>query len=177
MWKYKKYVLLLCMAGFLAGIVYANLAVSSLLSEAGIFNDYFLTQYSQADVLITDYLWYITKIRMGWLLMLAVLGCTKAKKAAAGLFLIWTGFSCGMVMTTAVVKMGLKGLLLCLAALMPHIFFYGAGYLILVFTCLRYPESRWNASKTISVILLVLTGILLECYVNPAVMQWVIGMI
>lgn len=175
--KYKKYVLLFCMAGFLAGIIYSNLAVSNLLAEAGIFNDYFLSQYSQSDVLVTDYLWYISKIRLGWLLALVVLGCTKAKKAAAGVFLAWTGFCCGMIMTAAVLKMGLKGLLLCLAALMPHIFFYGAGYLILLITYLRYPESRWNASKTVSVFLLVLSGILLECYVNPVIMQWFIGMI
>lgn len=177
MWKCKKYVLVFCMTGFFAGIVYSNLAVSSFLSEAGIFNDYFLSQYSQADILVTDYFWYISKIRLGWLLVLVVLGCTKAKKAAAGLFLAWTGFSCGMVMTAAVLKMGLKGLLLCLAALIPHIFFYGAGYLILLLTYLCYPESRWNVSKIASVFLLVLSGILLECYVNPAIMQWFIGMI
>lgn len=173
----KKYVLIFCMAGFLAGIIYSNAAVSSLLSEAGIFNDYFLDQYVQSDILTTDYLWYVSRIRLGWLGVLALLGCTKARKAAAGGFLAWTGFSCGMMMTAAVLKLGLKGLLLCIAALMPHVFFYCAGYLILLLHELRYPESRWYVSKTVSVCLLIFSGILLECYVNPVIMQWVIGMI
>ena len=74
-------------------------------------------------------------------------------------------------MTAAVLKMGEKGLVLCLIALTPHLFFYAAGYLILLWYLFRYPEVRWNLSKTVCMAFLILTGFLLECYVNPVLMQ------
>lgn len=50
-------------------------------------------------------------------------------------------------------------------------FFYAAGYLILLWYLFRYPEVRWNLSKTVCMAFLILTGFLLECYVNPVLMQ------
>lgn len=74
-------------------------------------------------------------------------------------------------MAAAVLKMGLKGMVLCLVALTPHFFFYIAGYMILLWYFFSYPASKWNASKTICMILFVAVGILLESYVNPMLMQ------
>ena len=105
------------------------------------------------------------------LFLLAALGSTKLRKASAAVFLAWTGFSLGLIMTAAVLKMGGKGLVLCLIALTPHLFFYAAGYLILLWYLFRYPEVRWNLSKTVCMAFLILTGFLLECYVNPVLMQ------
>lgn len=173
----KKYMALLCALGFLAGILYSNVAQNHLISEMGIFSDYFLSQYLQTDILVTDYLWYITKVRTIPMGILVILGCTRARKIASGAFLAWTGFACGMLMTAAVLKLGLKGLLLCVMALTPHIFFYAVSYLVVVIHFLRVPESAWNVSKTVSVVLFMLAGILLECYVNPAVMQWFVNIL
>lgn len=173
----KKYMALLCAVGFLAGIIYSNVVQSHLISEMGIFSDYFLNQYLQTDILVTDYLWYLTKVRVIPMGILVILGCTRARKILSGIFLAWTGFACGMIMTAAVLKLGLKGLLLCVAALMPHIFFYTVSYLIVLIHFFRFPESDWNASKTVSVILFMLAGIVLECYVNPVIMQWFVGVL
>ena len=85
--------------------------------------------------------------------------------------LLWTGFSCGLIMTAAVIKMGVKGWLFCLAAFTPHLFFYAAGYLILLWYLLRYPGVQWNLSKTAATAFLLVTGILLECYVNPVLLE------
>ena len=52
-------------------------------------------------------------------------------------------------MTSSVLKMGVKGIILCLIALTPHFIFYIAGYLILLWYFFSYPESRWNLSKTV----------------------------
>lgn len=173
----KKYVALLCTIGFLAGIIYSNVAQNHLVSEMGIFSDYFLSQYLQTDILATDYLWYIMKVRTIPMGILVILGCTRIRKIIAAFFLAWTGFACGMIMTAAVLKLGLKGLLLCAAALVPHIFFYAISYLIVVIHFFRFPKSEWNASKTLSVILFMLAGILLESYVNPTVMEWFVGIL
>ena len=43
--------------------------------------------------------------------------------------------------------------------------------MILLWYFFSYPESRWNLSKTVSFLLFIAVGILLECYVNPVIMQ------
>ena len=143
----RMYVVWICMAGFLAGILYANVLAADEIAGIGIFQEYFLGRFSGVEILSADYIWYIARIR------------------AVPLFLL------GLIMTAAVLKMGGKGLVLCLIALTPHLFFYAAGYLILLWYLFRYPEVRWNLSKTVCMAFLILTGFLLECYVNPVLMQ------
>ncbi len=167
----KKFLALFCMAGFLVGIVYANLMSKDLTAGMGIFNEYFLSQYTQTEIDTAEYLWYIIRIRVMPAALLAALGCTRLRKGVVAVFLAWTGFCCGMIMTLAVLKIGIKGLVLCLIALIPHIIFYAAGYLILVWYLFTYPESRWNLSKMVSMGLFIAVGVLLECYVNPIIME------
>lgn len=167
----RTYVVFICMTGFVIGIVYSNLLANQEIADMGIFHEYFLGRFPKLDILTADFIWYVARIRICPILILAALGCTKFRKAAAVVFLVWTGFSCGMILTAAVLKMGGRGLVLCLIALTPHLFFYAAGYLVLLWYLLRYPQVRWNFPKTVSMVLLLLTGLLLECYVNPVLMQ------
>ena len=167
----RTYVVFICMTGFVIGIVYSNFLARQEIADMGIFHEYFLGQFARLDILTVDFIWYVAKIRIFPVLILAALGCTKLRKAAAAMFLVWTGFSLGLIMTAAVLKMGGRGLVLCLIALTPHLFFYAAGYLVLVWYLFRYPVAQWNLSKTVSMILLLLTGLILECYVNPVLMQ------
>ena len=135
----RTYAVWICMAGFLAGIVYANLPARNEIADMGIFQEHFFSRFSQADTMSAGFLWYVARIRLMPALFLAVFGCTRFRKGAAAVMLLWTGFSCGLIMTAAVIKMGVKGWLFCLAAFTPHLFFYAAGYLILLWYLLRYP--------------------------------------
>lgn len=159
------------MLGFFIGIVYANLMSGDYIAGMGIFSEYFLNQYSQAEIDVTEYLWYVVRVRTVPLFLVAALGCCRLRRCVVGGFLAWTGFCGGMIMTSAVLKMGIKGLILCLIALTPHFAFYAAGYVVLLWYLFLYPETRWNLSKTISMTMLVAVGILLECYLNPIVME------
>lgn len=160
-----------CMLGFLIGIVYANLISKDYIASIGIFSDFFLSQYSQAEIDVMEYMWYIIRVRVIPLALVAALGCTRIRKGIVGGFLAWTGFCAGMIMTSAVLKMGVKGLILCLIALTPHFLFYAAGYLVLLWYLFTYPEARWNLAKTVSMALFIAVGVLLECYVNPIIME------
>ena len=147
----KKHFILFYMLGFFIGIVYANLMSKDYITSMGIFNEFFLSQYMQADVDVAEYIWYVVRIRVAPVAVICALGCTRLRKLVVVLFLLWTGFSSGMIMTSSVLKMGVKGILLW--------YFFS------------YPESRWNLSKTVSFLLFIAVGILLECYVNPVIMQ------
>ncbi len=167
----KKFLAVFCMLGFFAGIIYANLMSKDYIASIGIFNEFFLDQYSQAEIDVMEYMWYVIRIRVTPVILIAALGSTRLRRAVAAAFLAWTGFGGGMIMTSAVLKMGIKGLILCLIALTPHFIFYAAGYMVLLWYLYTCPESKWNMAKTVSMILFITVGVLLECYVNPIIME------
>ena len=78
---------------------------------------------------------------------------------------------CGWSETRVVAVFSIVTAILCLIALIPHFVFYAAGYIVLLWYLFTYPEAKWNLSKTVSMLLFVAVGILLECYVNPIIME------
>lgn len=174
-WESKRYFVLFYMLGFLIGILYANLLSKDYITNLGIFNDYFLKQYMLSEVDTAGYFWYILKIRIMPVIFVGALGCTRIRKGIVVGVILWTGFSSGMMLTVAVMKMGVKGIILCIIALIPQFLFYIAAWLILLWFLFCYPEVKWNSSKMISFALLMAMGILLECYVNPVLVKLFIG--
>lgn len=169
--KNQRMLVAFCMLGFVAGIIYANLMTDDYIGNIGIFSDFFLKQYGKVEIEAANYFWYLGKIRMMPIIFLVVLGYTRFRKAIVSIFLLWTGFSCGMIMTASVLQMGIRGLILCLIGMTPHMIFYIAGYLIPIWYFYTYPAMRWNVQKTISTILFLAVGLVLEVYVNPILMQ------
>lgn len=170
-----KHCVLYYMLGFCAGILYANLFAKDYIISMGILSEYFLNQYSADEIETAEYLWYVARIRLTPVLLLGALGCTKLRKGIVAAFILWTGFSSGLLFTSAVIKMGVKGIILCLIALIPQFLFYAAGYLALLWYLYTYPQVRWNLMTTVIFIFLLAVGILLECYVNPVLMQMFIS--
>ena len=101
----KKHFILFYMLGFFIGIVYANLMSKDYITSMGIFNEFFLSQYMQADVDVAEYIWYVVRIRVAPVAVICALGCTRLRKLVVVLFLLWTGFSSGMIMPSSVLKM------------------------------------------------------------------------
>lgn len=167
----KKCFVLCYMAGFFVGILYSNFVSGAYIAGTGILDDYFLEQYARMEINTAEFLWYVAYLRILPAMLLFALGCTRFRKAAALFYIAWTGFSSGMVLVTAVMKMGVKGIILCLLCLIPQIICYIAGYLMLLWFLFSYPSVRWNMSKTMCFSLFMLTGILLECYVNPVIVK------
>ena len=65
--------------------------------------------------------------------------------------------------------MGVKGIVLTVTALMPQGLFYALAGILLFHYMLEYPVVRWDTGKSIRLGLLVMMGILAECYVNPVI--------
>ena len=66
---------------------------------------------------------------------------------------------------------GIKGIVLCVIAVMPQGVFYILSGILLFEYMLEYPVVRWNSGKTIKLIMLVLLGMITECYVNPVIIR------
>lgn len=165
------------MAGFVGGILYANLISGQCVTTSGIFSEYFLNQYTQMEIVTEDYIWYVMRVRIVPFLGICFLGCTRWKKVLVGGVLGWTGFSGGLLAVSAVMRLGIKGLVVCLVGLFPQACFYILAYAVLLIYLYRYPEGRWNAGKTVFILLDLVIGILLETYVNPVLMKMIIKVI
>lgn len=143
----QKYVLLAGMTGFLLGICSANLWMKQYVLDIGILNQYFLEQYNQTDIVYEAYLWYLVKSRgTPFVLLLAAAG-TRYRKTAVMLAAVWLGFCFGMVICTAIIKLGSKGIVLIVTALAPQGIFYAMAGIVLFRYMLEYPMVRWDAGE------------------------------
>ena len=110
----KKYFILCYMTGFFIGILYANLLSGDYMADIGILDDYFLEQYVQTEINTAEFLWYVAYLRLLPAVFLFTFGCTKLRKGAALVCILWTGFSSGLILVSDVMKLGMKGIVLCL---------------------------------------------------------------
>lgn len=163
------------MPGFLAGILYVNLTAGQNTADTGIFSEYFLKQYASVEVVIPKYIVYLMGIRLLPFLVMTGLAFTRARKAAAGIFIVWTGFLGGMLLAMAAFCMGVKGIILCLVGMLPHFVLYIPGYVVLLWFALTAPGSRWSRQKTVFVVLSMAMGVVLEGYINPILMKAFLG--
>lgn len=167
----KRYVFAAGMAGFITGILCANLWMKEYVLNIGIFHDFFLEQYQQKDIRTEAYLWYLIRIRSIPVLVFAALSKTRYRKMVVVLTILWTGFCMGLVLCTAIIKLKLKGIVLCMFALVPHGLFYAVGYITLFRYMLEYPVASWNKAKTWKWLLIMTAGVLSECYINPVIVH------
>ena len=160
--------------GFLLGILYENVIAKSMGNSARIFQTYFLEQYAQSKVIAEEYLIYVAKIRLLPFLWLLLLGCLKWKKLLVSIVVTWTGFLVGILTVSAVIQLGIKGIVICIVGMFPHMLFYAMAYGIYLVYLFRYPTKQWNVQKTIFVVLTLFLGLILEVYLNPILVGWVV---
>lgn len=166
--------MLFYMSGFLIGIFYANLIAKQYLSGAGIFDKYVLRQYIQLKIDPNDYLIYLVQMRLFPVMLLIAAGCTGLRSLSAALYLVWTGFDTGVLAVMAVLGLGLKGIVLCIAGLFPHGIAYALAQITVLWYFYTFPETKWNPYKTAVTAGLFLTGLLLEAYLGPEMIRAVL---
>lgn len=160
--------------GFFVGIIYENVIGNSSVITAELFLKNNLERYLQTNIILEKYLWYVVKTRVLLLAAICIFSCHKWKKLYVILCLGLIGFLGGIVAVSAVMQLGGKGILLCLAGMLPQGIFYGMVYSMLFIYWFRYPERTWNRTKMLFVIIMFLIGIVTEVYVNPIIVKGVI---
>ncbi len=162
-----KNLLTICLAvGFLIGILYENLVSKG--------NGISMEQLKNlSGVVVSEaYLWYVVKIRLIPLVVLLVIGLLKVRKIAILIGVLWTGFLAGVLLVSAVLLLGMKGILLCFLGMFPHMLFYGVSFGTLANYLFHYPKGQWNYAKSILVGFCMFLGIIFESYLNPVLMRW-----
>ena len=175
MFRSRKQLLAFFMPGFLLGIIYVNFIAKRYLAEPGIFSSGTLEQFLMVHISAGDYLWYLLRVRVVPFGVLAALAFTKMRKLSVALFLLWTGLSGGILISSAILSMGIRGSIFCLIGLMPQFLMYVPACFVLIWYSWSYPQNRWNRQKIVFVLLMLSMGMILEIYVNPIIVRWFIG--
>ena len=182
---YWRFFLLLYLAGFAAGILFVNLAWRYRTGDLETLT--LFTLQGSGTLRMEGYLWYLTKKRGGTLLVLHALGITVLGKLAIAAGLLWSGFLGGTLAAIAVLQLGAKGLAVLTAAAVPQIFVYLPAGLFYLTAVWRMSARSWAGEKLAegtyrdylmtsgAGLALIFCGILLECYVNPHVLEAVLG--
>lgn len=170
--RLRKQMLAFFAAGFVFGVVCANAAARIYHMESGVFGGRVLFGFQASGIEYGRYCAYILRLRAVPVLVLYAASRTKMRKAAAVLFLIWTGISAGILVSSAALGLGISGSVLCVAGIFPQFLFYIPAFFVLLQYCFAWPAVQWSRQKMIFTVLMTGAGIVLEVYVNPLVMQF-----
>lgn len=175
LYKNRNQLLIIILAvGFFVGILYENIVSKSQGMSIDLFQSYFLKQFAQVEIVTEEYLWYVAKARVVPFLLLLLLGCLRWKKTLVSIYVCWAGFLLGIITVSAVIPLGIKGILFCLAGMVPHIIFYVLAYGMYLLHLYHYPNRHWNATKTIFIVLMMFLGIALETYLSPIIIKSIV---
>ena len=177
----------LFMSGLFVGIILTNLQKSFLMESGGILNTDSLYAMRELKVDGCVLFYECLKQRLGSALLLAVLSTTYLGFVVCGGAALWYGICGGSLLAISVLRYGLKGLLLIIVGLLPQFFLYVPAFVLL----LRWGEDVYRRiyvhknikSETgkrllphklfvlLGILALVVTGCVLEAYVNPGILR------
>lgn len=164
-----------CVSGFMIGILYINLFVSDYIRISGVFSETYIHSFTNAEFIITDILGELLWRRGLPILLLVIFARTKYNRLLSLIILLWYSFIFGSFLSMGIITHGGKGLVLCIMSIIPHMFLYLLGYYLIFVYVFYLPNIRWNYMKSITLLLSILCGIVLECNINPIILKWYIG--
>lgn len=181
-----KLFLLLFAAGFVLGTVFANLAYQNRGQDVTELQMFSLEAVGSAVTDSKDYFFYLLPRRLAGMAVLQVIGATVLGVPLVIAELLGYGFFFGTFLGIALLQNGIRGMLLFAAALLPQYLLYvPAAFGMFTVICYMSGQviqrNRFFGKKAVQYSLwcllfltVVLWGILLECYVNPLILQWLI---
>lgn len=173
----KKQIFICALVGFLVGILFANFVADSYIVRSDLFSEYFLKQFLERKIVNGSYGIYLCCVRILPLLFMITIQQTKISKCVVWLFLLWTGFSCGLLMSVELMNLGPFGVLFYLAGIFPQFFAYLPAYAVVIIRVIEREEVRWSVQKLLLTSVFLIVGIALELFVNPWIVKVVIRLI
>lgn len=185
--------LLIFLTGFCLGIVFMNFAGLGSISKVGFMSRYMIEQFRYITIDPEKLFFYCLPKRCLPLFYLGVFGLTMFGFFVIGGFILWYGFSLGCLLTMSVIHLGIGGIVLCAASMIPHFLFYFPAffwgckgshkmcaylYYPHLSTEIIYGKKSRQIFRYILVFLIylfmVIAGIFLEAYINPLLLKQVI---
>lgn len=176
--------LFLFLAGFVAGVFLMNVGKKTLLENTGFLDEYSLYQMKYMSVESNAFFVYVLKKRLGTMGIILLLSSTYLGLAVLYCYAAWLGASLGMLLSAAIIRYGIKGILLVLTAAFPHYILYVPAW-IMMFCGARelyrsgglagrggngrdkMQEIRKKAGVFLAIGGIALAGAWMESYINP----------
>lgn len=186
---YRRWFFFFCI-GFLIGILFVNFYNGTFFLEEGIFGNTSINRLKYLDVDNGLLFRYVVCKRLKNFLFIGLLSATCFGIAATYACIVWQGLLTGMIITAAVIRFGMKGILLILSVFFPHQFLlFPASIMMLYWSyqncCFLYfpgknhfssfrPQKKQYVRQLLLlfwIIAVVLIGCILESYVNPILLS------
>lgn len=175
------------MVGFLIGILFTNIFGKAYILGVGLLGEYFLLHFKYTQINYNRLLMYVFQERIKLFLVICILGVTNIGIFVIGAFILWLGFSSGVLLSVAILKFGMKGIMICLSAVFPQFLIYIPVYLLYCDKLIDLKISGRSTLKKqkwlqyilfIGVGLIAISfGVVLESYINPIILKKVISLI
>ena len=171
-------------AGLFLGMLILNFGKSILLDNTGLLDEYTLYHMKYMTVDSSALFYYVLRNRLVRVLGLAVLSTTYLGMAVCVGYVFWYGMCAGIFLSAAVIRYGIKGILLVLAGIFPQYLLYVPMMIFLLLWCQRlyrmiylekHSASGLDKSRFLPKVILELGGVLLallagcvvESFLNP----------
>lgn len=168
------------MAGLFAGILLMNFGKSILLKNTGLLDEYTLYHMKYMTVDSSALFYYVLRNRLSRVLVLAVLSTTYLGMVVCIGAGFWYGMCAGAFLGAAVIRYGLKGILLVLTGIFPQYLIYVPAVLALLLWCRRIHRAIYYDREEhflpryllqlIGILLAIVAGAALESFLNPYLM-------
>lgn len=180
---YKKKLFFLFMLSFIGAVLVCNLFIRKDAYEAGILSEYFLKKFQYLDIDFSRLFFYVLEKRFKIICLLAVAGITMFGIWTAYAYTIWIGFSVGMMLSLVTIELGIKGIFVCIGAIVPQYILYIPCIILFLGKVYRMSCELYYQGGALSVnkkqlyfeyvlgililTFLILAGCFLESFVNP----------
>lgn len=183
----------LFMIGLFLGILFVNLGYETWISNGSLLGPEMVNRLKNSRPAGEGLLGYILRHRLSTGCFLCLVSMTLMGMPVLCAYIAYMGIAAGCLLSVAVVRYGIRGLLLMAAVLFPQALLLVPAYVLLFFWAVdvnrtfyapktqiegyeRYSR-RYYIKKTaqiIGIMAVVIIGCLLESYVNPNVLHFVL---
>ena len=187
------YVIYLFMIGLFLGILIVNLGYDGWIKDGGLLGMDMIVRLKNSVPDSRGLLGYVMKHRLFTVCMLGLLATTIIGMPVVCAYICYIGLAAGCLLSVAVIRYGIRGLLLMVAGILPQGIFLIPGYIALLVWAVSvnrmlysrnpYKEHYMRYSRQIyiqkglqiaGITVVVIIGCLLESYVNPKLLHFIL---
>lgn len=187
------YVVYLFMIGLFLGILVINVGYDSWIKDGSLLGTDMIVRLKNSIPDGGGLLIYILKHRLSTVCMLGLLATTMIGLPAICGYVCYIGLAAGCLLSVAVIRYGIRGLLLMAAGILPQGILLIPGYMALFVWAvgvnrMMYSHSPYReygitpgrqvylkkSGQMIMIIAVVIIGCLLESYVNPKMLHFIL---
>lgn len=174
----KKFIVILCIF-FICGVISADICIENLMYSNVLLELDIYREYANAGLAFRDVFWNILYERAKLVLFLLLLCFTPMREYITVLFLSVFSFLWGFFFMSCVAELGLVGVVIAITGVIPHgILYMGIWFLILhrnaKYTYHQRDRVVFGSVTYVAVILLFLTGCIIESLMGTHFIPWVI---